>query len=105
MFVAIEPLRGWRAVQVTERRTAYEYAHFIKDLVDEEKVSSQKVGVSYLYPELLIRYFQSFRTFAYSRACHPEGSEGSVQNSPNRTDASGYPLGGRASAQNDKRKS
>ena len=29
-----EPLRGWRHVMVTERRTRRDYAHCIRDLVD-----------------------------------------------------------------------
>ena len=46
LFVAIEPLRGWRYVQVTERRTAYEYAHFIKDLVDGEYAEAEEIQVA-----------------------------------------------------------
>ena len=34
MFLAFEPLIGWRAVQATERRTRIDFAHCIKDLVD-----------------------------------------------------------------------
>ena len=41
------------------------------------------------------------RSFAYSRDCHPERSEGSVQNSSNRTDASRS----RTYVQHDKQKS
>ena len=33
IFMAFEPLRGWRFVQVRERRTAIDYAHFMKELV------------------------------------------------------------------------
>ena len=46
LFVAIEPLRGWRAVQVTERRTAYEYAHCIKYLMDEEYAEAEEIQVA-----------------------------------------------------------
>lgn len=34
LFMFFEPLRGWRHVQVTERRTAKDYAQCLKDLVD-----------------------------------------------------------------------
>jgi hypothetical protein len=34
LFLACEPLRGWRHVAVTARRTAVDWAHFIRDLVD-----------------------------------------------------------------------
>lgn len=35
LFVMIEPLAGYRHVQVTQRRTSVDYARFIKWLVDE----------------------------------------------------------------------
>jgi hypothetical protein len=34
LFMFFEPLRGWRHVKVTERRTAQDYARCLKDLVD-----------------------------------------------------------------------
>jgi len=34
LFVACEPLRGWRHVTVSDRRTRTDWAHCIKDLVD-----------------------------------------------------------------------
>ncbi len=34
LFVACEPLRGWRHVTVSSRRTRTDWAHCIKDLVD-----------------------------------------------------------------------
>jgi hypothetical protein len=34
LFLACEPLRGWRHVAVTARRTAVDWAHFMRDLVD-----------------------------------------------------------------------
>jgi hypothetical protein len=33
-LLTCEPLRGWRHVQVTERRTRQDYAHCVRDLVD-----------------------------------------------------------------------
>ena len=34
LFLACEPLRGWRHVVVTAQRTKVDWAHFIRDLVD-----------------------------------------------------------------------
>ncbi len=34
LFLACEPLRGWRHVTVSDRRTRRDFAHVIKDLVD-----------------------------------------------------------------------
>lgn len=34
LFMLFEPLRGWRHVEVTERRTKIDFAHVIRDLVD-----------------------------------------------------------------------
>jgi DDE superfamily endonuclease len=34
LFMFFEPLQGWRHVKVTDRRTAQDFAHCMKDLVD-----------------------------------------------------------------------
>jgi hypothetical protein len=34
LFLAFEPLGGWREVQVTQRRQRGDWAHFVRDLVD-----------------------------------------------------------------------
>ena len=34
LFMFFEPLRGWRHVKVTDRRTAQDFAYCMKDLVD-----------------------------------------------------------------------
>jgi hypothetical protein len=34
LFMCFEPLRGWRHVKVTDRRTAQDFAYCMKDLVD-----------------------------------------------------------------------
>jgi len=34
LFLACEPLRGWREIKVTERRTKVDWALFVRDLVD-----------------------------------------------------------------------
>lgn len=38
-----EPLRGWRHVKVTERRTRRDYAECIRDLVDLHYASAKKI--------------------------------------------------------------
>jgi len=35
LFLMLEPLRGWRRVQVTERRTAFDFAEQLRILVEE----------------------------------------------------------------------
>jgi hypothetical protein len=35
LFVAFQPLQGWRHVEVSERRTSADFAHWLKCLVDE----------------------------------------------------------------------
>ena len=34
LFVAFEPLAGWRRYKVTDRRTRLDFAHFVRDLLD-----------------------------------------------------------------------
>ena len=34
LFMLFAPLEGWRHVEVTERRTAIDYAHVLRDLAD-----------------------------------------------------------------------
>jgi hypothetical protein len=34
LFLVCEPLRGWRHIEVTERRTLQDWAHLVRDLVD-----------------------------------------------------------------------
>jgi hypothetical protein len=34
LFLVCEPLRGWRHVEVTDRRTLQDWAHLVRDLVD-----------------------------------------------------------------------
>jgi hypothetical protein len=43
MFMMCEPLRGWRHVKVTERRTRKEWAFCIKELLDEHYPDAEKV--------------------------------------------------------------
>jgi hypothetical protein len=43
LFLAFEPLAGWRAVKITERRTRTDWAHFIRELVDGRYRDAEKV--------------------------------------------------------------
>lgn len=45
LFMFFEPLQGWRHVEVTEHRTAIDYAHQMKYLVDERHPNAEKIRV------------------------------------------------------------
>ncbi len=42
-FMLFEPLRGWRHVAVTERRTKEDWAHCVRDLVDVRHAAAERV--------------------------------------------------------------
>jgi hypothetical protein len=43
LFLFVEPLRGWRHVQVTNRRTKQDWAHAIRDLVDIHYPAAERI--------------------------------------------------------------
>ena len=43
LFMMFEPLRGWRHVKVTDTRTAIDFAHCVKDLVDVHYPEADKI--------------------------------------------------------------
>jgi len=43
LFMVFEPLAGRRRVTVTERRTAVDFAHVIRDLVDKDYPEAEKI--------------------------------------------------------------
>ena len=43
LFMAFEPLGGWRAVAVTDRRRRQDWARFVRDLVDGRYREADKV--------------------------------------------------------------
>jgi DDE superfamily endonuclease len=43
LFLFVEPLRGWRQVTVTDRRTKTDWAHAIKDLVDGHYPDAERI--------------------------------------------------------------
>lgn len=45
LFLACEPLRGWRNVAITQRRTRQDFAHQMRWLVDEDYPETQVVRV------------------------------------------------------------
>lgn len=45
LFMVCEPMVGWRRVEVTKHRTALDYAHLLKTLVDDDYAQADKVIV------------------------------------------------------------
>ena len=43
LFMVCEPLRGWREVMVSDRRTRIDWAHCIKELVDVHYPDAEKI--------------------------------------------------------------
>ena len=48
LFLCCEPLRGWRTVAVTERRTAIEWAHVVRDLLDVHYPDAERLVLVFL---------------------------------------------------------
>jgi transposase len=43
LFIVCEPLSGWRHISVTERRTKIDWAHCIKELVEDHYPHAEKI--------------------------------------------------------------
>ena len=43
IFIEVEPLGGKRKVKITERRTQIDWAHFIKEMLEERYADAEKV--------------------------------------------------------------
>lgn len=43
IFIATEPLAGWRKLEVTDRRTRVDFARFVKRLVDEDYPHAKRI--------------------------------------------------------------
>jgi hypothetical protein len=43
LFLVCEPLRGWRHVTVSQRRTRIDWAHCVKDLVDVHDPDAEQI--------------------------------------------------------------
>ncbi len=43
LFLACEPLTGWRCVQVTERRTSRDWAAFVRELIEVHYPHAEKI--------------------------------------------------------------
>jgi hypothetical protein len=45
LFMVCEPMVGWRRVEVTQQRTALDYAHLLKALVDSDYPQARKLMI------------------------------------------------------------
>ncbi len=45
LFLVFAPVQGWRTVTVTSRRTKVDWAHFMRDLVDEHFPNAERITV------------------------------------------------------------
>jgi hypothetical protein len=45
LFVVYEPLRGWRRIEATERRTKVDFAHLLRRVVDDDYPKAEEVQV------------------------------------------------------------
>lgn len=43
VFMAFEPLAGWRKIQVTARKTSIDFAHFLRTLSDEHYSDAERI--------------------------------------------------------------
>jgi hypothetical protein len=43
LFMVFAPLEGWRQITVTDRHTAIDYAHMLKDIADRQLPKAQKI--------------------------------------------------------------
>jgi len=43
LFLAFEPLSGWRHIEVTEQRRRQDWARFIRDLVDRQYAQAERI--------------------------------------------------------------
>ena len=45
LFVAVEPLRGYRSIQVTDHRTRRDWALFLRHLADEVYAEAERIVI------------------------------------------------------------
>ena len=45
LFIAFEPLQSWRHVEVTDRRTAVDWAHFMRQLADVHYPNAERIRI------------------------------------------------------------
>ena len=46
LFMMFAPLEGWRHIEVTDRHTAIDYAHVLKDLADRHFAQASPLRIS-----------------------------------------------------------
>ena len=67
LFVMVEPLGGWRNVEVTDRRTSIDFAHQMKALVDEHYPRAEVIRI-------VLDNLSSHTPAALHQAFPPEGA-------------------------------
>ena len=60
LFMLFAPLEGWRHVKVTERRTAIDYAHVLKDISDIHFKDAQKIVQDNLNTHVPASLYEAF---------------------------------------------
>ena len=65
LFMAFEPLAGKRRVQVTERKTSIDFAHFMKQLADEDYPDAKRIV-------LVLDNLSTHKPAAFYEAFEPE---------------------------------
>ena len=63
LFMMFAPLEGWRHVKVTDRHTAVDYAHVLKDLADIHYANAKTIAISSKSISPLGRERQRFARF------------------------------------------
>ena len=87
LFMLFAPLEGFRHIEVTDRRTAIDYAHILKDLLDIHFPRAKKIV---LVQELLLTRLSAHLGAIRARypeflRCNPCGTASALSKSPCRT--------------------
>ena len=92
LFMLFAPLEGWRHVKVTDRHTAVDYAHVLKDLADTHFASAKTIvlvqdNLNIHSKASLYEAFPPLRPAAWSSASNgttpPSTVAGSISPNPN----------------------
>src|SRR5208337_962819 len=87
LFMLFAPLEGFRHIEVTDRRTAIDYAHILKDLLDIHFPRAKKIV---LVQELLLTRLSAHLGAIRARypeflRCNPCGTASALSKRPCRT--------------------
>jgi len=95
LFMMFAPLEGWRHVKVTDRHTAVDYAHALKDLADIHFFNAKKIvlvqGRVEAWRAGLGRYSGSLLARPFVCECPTISTMPRFQAPPRRTIACGFP--------------